>query len=130
MHQPLSKAQIVAINDADRIVGGSSGSVIPLTSTDKSVSDDSDWFADMAHALLVPDRGLALHMLSKLSDPRQCARYANGSVKPPGYLVRAVLRADEGEPFAAFMLDGVSWWNDQRRHADIGRRVLGIIKRE
>lgn len=98
--------------------------------TDKSVSDDGGWFRVAARDLLAPDRGLALHLVTGLGDPRQCARYVSGEVKPPGYLVRALLRSRHGEAWLNVIMDGCTapWWLDLKADAELGRQVRALKK--
>src|SRR5262245_56435723 len=93
----------------------------------KSASDDGDWFAEMAQALLGKP-GLELSLLTGF-DESLCYKYAKGAVRPPAYFLRALLRSERGEVFLRYALDGVPWWRSLERNADLGRSVLEITKR-
>lgn len=112
-----------AINGADTFVRKTCG-------TDISVSDDSGWFKRAARGLLAPDRGLALFHITGLGDERQCARYVSGEVKPPGYLVRALLRSIYGEGWLNAIMEGCTapWWLEHKRAVEVGRKVLALTK--
>lgn len=92
--------------------------VIEKTTGDKSVADDENWFSD-AVLLLYPEKpGTALHYIAeKQFDERSCQRYAAGTVKPPAYFLRALLRSPHGWQFLAATMDGsdVEWWRDVER---------------
>ena len=93
---------------------------------DRSDSDDSEWFADMARGLLSKDAGFALHVITGFEE-RTCYRYAAGDTKPPAYFLRAILRSDQGEPFLLALMDGCEarWWVDYKRHHRMGHAADG-----
>ncbi len=96
----------------------------------KSVSDDENWFSDMAKSLLAKP-GLELHLITGIEE-RSCHRYASGEVKnPPAFFLRSILRSPQGAPFLAYLMDGceAEWWHDMQREIEAGRELLGLIKR-
>lgn len=103
---------------------------LPTTiSADKSVGisvvDDGDWFAAACGLLLGQKAGTALHFTTGF-DERSCQRYASGSVKPPAYFLRALLRSDQGHVWLAAAMDGseAEWW----RNLQGASRVLARFK--
>jgi hypothetical protein len=93
-----------------------------------------DWFGAIARAILGDNKpGYALHVLTGGEfDERSCQRYVAGTVNPPGYFIRALLRSDCGAQFLdAFMANsGAPWWLDQQRKRRVGERVLDALKAE
>lgn len=79
-------------------------------------SDDNEWFVVPARDLLGSDPGLALHVLTGISESSGY-RYANGSRAVPGNLVRWLLRSDHGRQWLNAIMDGstVEWWRDYQR---------------
>lgn len=76
-------------------------------------SSDRDWFVEMARSLLGKDAGLALHLITGFEE-RTCYRYTAGDTKPPAYVLRALLRSEQGQPFLHAIMDGCEarWWTD------------------
>jgi hypothetical protein len=63
----------------------------------KSAVDDENWFAEAAQELYGRNKpGTALFYATELGDERGCQRYAAGSVKPPAYFLRRLLRSPHG----------------------------------
>ena len=79
-------------------------------------SDDSAWFVTPARDLLGSDPGLALHVLTGISESSGY-RYANGSRGVPGNLVRWLLRSGHGRQWLNAIMDGCEeeWWRDYQR---------------
>jgi hypothetical protein len=77
------------------------------------MSEDENWFADAAKILLPHKAGTALHYTTGF-DERSCQRYAAGSIKPPAYFLRALLRSEQGYIWLAALMDGsdASWWRN------------------
>jgi hypothetical protein len=109
--------------------GGISAAGLP--SDGKSAADDGDWFAKAAQALLPHKAGTALHYATGF-DERACQRYAAGSIKPPAYFLRALLRSDGGWQWLAALMDGADpqWWRDIQRarlDSELLRRLVDDI---
>lgn len=124
MHGNVSSDRNPAISADGKSVIESSGdgAAEPDPSSDDiSVAPDENWFAEMAQALLVPKPGTALHYITGF-DERSCQRYAAGSVKPPAYFIRALLRSEQGGPILAALMDGCTarWWVDFQRYQRMG----------
>lgn len=105
--------------------------VIPITTKSadgKSAVDDQDWFSEAARRLYTQKPGTVLHTITSLGDERLCQRYASGEVRPPAYFLRALQRSDHGRQWSAIVLDGVAWWIELNRSADIGRKVLDLTR--
>ena len=77
--------------------------------------DDGDWFSDATKQLLPTKPGTCLHFLTGFEE-RTCQRYAAGSVRPPAYFLRALLRSPQGWTWLSATMDGsnVEWWRDQQ----------------
>jgi hypothetical protein len=87
-----------------------------IHSDDISVVDDGSWF-ETATCVLYPIKpGTALHYITGV-DERSCQRYAAGTVKPPAYFLRTLLRTDQGKQWLAAVMDGCDqqWWRDHQR---------------
>ena|SRR5882672_8039155 len=86
-------------------------SAVETAIADKPAADDGDWFADMAQDLLAPKAGTALHYITGF-DERSCQRYAAGTVKPPAYFLRALLRSPQGAQVLEFLMQDsdAPWW--------------------
>ena len=107
-------------------------SVSRTPNTDQMDSDGSEWFVDVAQPLLAgTDAGLALHLLTGIEE-RSCYRYAAGDRKPSGYLVRQLLRSEQGNIWLSAIMDGAEprWWCERTiiekkaKLYDEARRVL------
>jgi hypothetical protein len=101
----------------------------PETVDDNSVAESDEWFADLARSVLGPSKpGTQLHFITGI-DERSCQRYAAGHVKPPGYLIRALLRSEQGEQFFAALMHGsdAQWWNEHQRERRVGRAALAAF---
>lgn len=109
MHGSISAASPAAIKAA--VHSGSE-----KTPTVQMDSDDNGWFVIPARDLLGSDPGLALHVLTGISESSGY-RYANGSRGVPGNLVRWLLRSDHGRQWLNAIMDGstVEWWRDYQR---------------
>ncbi len=77
----------------------------------------------MVRALLAKP-GLELHLITGL-DERSCHRYAAGSVKPPAYFLRALLRSDQGKQFLESLMAGAEpeWWRELKRAERIAVQI-------
>lgn len=105
--------------------------IIPITTNGmhgKSAVDDQDWFSAAAKRLYEHKPGTVLHTITSLGDERLCQRYAAGDVRPPAYFLRALQRSGHGLQWSAIVLDGVAWWLELNRAADIGRKVLDLTR--
>ena len=83
----------------------------------KSAVDDENWFAEAAQELYGRNKpGTALFYATHLGDERGCQRYAAGSVKPPAYFFRRLLRTAHGWQWLCAAMDGCDeqWWRDVR----------------
>lgn len=92
--------------------------------TGSCVKSDGDWFSEAARALLPHKAGTALHCATGV-DERLCQKYAAGSVKPPAYFLRSLLRSEGGWQWLAILMDDcdVEWWRDLQR----ARRVVAQL---
>lgn len=81
----------------------------------KSASDDEDWFAKAAQALLSKP-GLELHLTTGV-DESLCYRYARGAVKVTGWIVRRLLRSKQGRVWLGAFMEGCDapWWLEFQR---------------
>lgn len=81
-----------------------------------SAVDDENWFSVAAHALLPCKAGTALHYATGFEE-RACQKYAAGSVKPPAYFLRSLLRSEQGWQWLAVLMEGAEpqWWADIQR---------------
>jgi hypothetical protein len=130
MHQPLSKAQIAAINATDRNVGeelAATPASPRATSSVNSVYDESNWFSVAARVLLAPKPGLVLHLLTDCGE-RNGDRYASGDVKVPSFVVRQLLRTEHGETWLKVLMEGADapWWRQRlelQREARLFREI-------
>lgn len=109
MHGSIPTASMAAIKATVR----SDSEKTPTVHLD---SDESGWFVRPARDLLGSDPGLALHVLTGISESSGY-RYANGSRAVPGNLVRWLLRSDHGRQWLNAIMDGstVEWWRDYQR---------------
>lgn len=115
MHGTLSAAEIAATNAADRFADKSDISVI---------EDDEHWFTAAAQTLLAPKPGLTLHLQTDCGE-RNGHRYTSGEVKIPGYLLRKLLRSEQGAQWLAVVMDGArpQWWLDHKRAERITAQI-------
>lgn len=99
-------------------------SAAEFTSDDKSVAGNENWFSDAAQRLYATKPGTALHYLTDF-DERCCQRYAAGSVKPPAYFLRALLRSEHGWQWLSAAMDGstAEWWRDLQRAQRIAEKL-------
>jgi hypothetical protein len=97
------------------------------TSTVQTDSDENAWFSVPARVLLGSDPGLALHVLTGVSESSG-RRYASGERGIPGNLLRDLQRGKHGQQWTAATLDGCEWWKEYQRVHEIGARVLAITK--
>lgn len=79
----------------------------------KSVANDENWFFGACRQLYDGKPGTALHFSTGF-DERSCQRYAAGTVKPPAYFLRALLRSEQGWTWLNATMDGskAQWWRD------------------
>jgi hypothetical protein len=112
----------------------SSASGTDLSITSASGSEPDDWFGELARPLLGKEPGVALHYITGFS-ASTCAKYVAKTEasrrQPPAFLLRQIIRADQGEPFFRALMDGCTaqWWLDLQHQASVGRQVLEITKR-
>jgi hypothetical protein len=110
-------------------------SLTAQSSTLASGSDRHEWFYAAACSLLGKDPGLQLHLLTGYP-VSSCSAYVHNEWpkrrRPPEHFIRTACHLpNERGFFDAFMHDcAAPWWLDFNRHADIGRKVLDITKRE
>lgn len=123
MLDKLSSAMAVATK-----VTAASGSDSEITSG--LGSDGSDWFGELARPLLGKEPGVALHYIVGDDFPiSTCSKYVAKTEasrrQPPGYLIRALLRSNQGEPFFLALMDGcgAAWWVDLQRQIRNAERV-------
>lgn len=98
----------------------------------KSAVDGSDWFGEMARALLPDKPGTALHCITGY-DERLCQRYAAGHVRPSAYFLRVLLRSEQGEQFLRALMDGCAarWWREHQINSRVGAAAIAeFTKRE
>jgi hypothetical protein len=109
MHGTLQRGAVAATN-----ANPQSGS--ERKSPTQNDSDDCGWFADLARPLLGKDAGLALHYVTGFPES-SCYKYASGDRKPSGYLIRALLRSEQGAAWLAALMDGsdAEWWREHQR---------------
>ena len=105
-------------------------SAVDKTTNGKSAVDGSDWFSEMARALLPDKPGTALWALTGY-DERLCQRYAAGHVKPSAFFLRKLLRSEQGWTFFAVLMDGCesNWWIELQRAKRVGEAALMEITR-
>src|SRR6202034_3960466 len=115
MRSPFANPNEVAREIGDTTAAEKSSS----EKSDTSVGSDENWFSQACRALLEHKPGTALHYVTGF-DERSCQRYAAGSVKPPAYFFRALLRSEQGWTWLAAAMDGssASWWLDIQRARD------------
>lgn len=125
MHGTLPAAAAVAIKAADT-------SVSETFVDDRFVIDaGAQWFSRIAQGMWDHKPGLALHLETDCGE-RNGHRYASGDVAVPSFVVRQLLRGLHGHQWLNAIMDGsgAEWWAELQRHADIGRRVEQITRRE
>lgn len=121
MHQPLSKAQIAAINGSDR-------SVSDRTADDRIVFDAGpQWFPNAARILLAPKPGLVLHLQTDCGE-RNGHRYAGGEVAVPMGVVRQLVRRDDGRPWFEALMEGsqAAWWLELQRAERVAAQIYAL----
>lgn len=105
MRQLWDETKATASNDYDRTDSEEAD-------TDQADSRCNQWFADVAQSLLKGvDCGFALSLLTGVND-RSCYRYAAGKRPPTGWLIRQLLRSDQGDIWLHGIMDGSNaiWW--------------------
>jgi hypothetical protein len=138
MHQPLSKAQIAAINAApesgiDR--RPESGLRIEMPVPEAGAKGSDDWFYGCATAVFGnKETGQLLHLATgwpRTSCYAFVTRDPGQRRKPPVEFLRILFRSDHGAPFHDAFMDGcnAAWWLDREREAEVGRKVLAITDR-
>lgn len=102
---------------AGRAISVGGISAVDESTDGKSAADDSGWFANAAQRLLPDKPGTILHLTTGLGDERLCQRYAAGTVRPPAYFFRALLRTDQGGLWLDAAMDGCEarWWTELKR---------------
>jgi hypothetical protein len=95
-------------------------------SSPTNLSDDpiDNWFPLAAQQLLAPKPGLVLHLLTDCGE-RNGDRYVSGAVKVPSFLVRQLLRSEQGEAWLRVLMDGCDapWWR-QRQEIERDARLF------
>lgn len=78
---------------------------------DRFVGTEENWFAEACRQLYESKAGTALHYETGFEE-RSCQRYAAGSVRPPAYFLRALLRSRNGWTWLNAIMDGCTepWW--------------------
>ena len=105
------------------------------TSTAVCDSDGSDWFGSIARNILGKDAGFHLSRVTGFPEG-SCYKYVTKNRiarrKAPAYLLRALLRSEQGEPFLRAIMDGseAKWWRDFQQAASVGSKVLEFTKSE
>jgi hypothetical protein len=110
MHGSFGKSAIAATK-------GGGTFAVEITTSGRSAVDDENWFAEAAQELYGRNKpGTALFYATGLGDERGCQRYAAGTVKPPAYFFRRLLRSPDGWQWLCAAMDGCqeSWWKDVR----------------
>jgi hypothetical protein len=85
-------------------------------------SDNNGWFSNPARVLLGSDPGLALHVLTGISESSGY-RYASGERAVPGWVIRGLLHGPQGWQWLNAVMDGSTavWWTElveRKRCAD------------
>ncbi len=95
-----------------------------LSQTNLSEDPIDNWFPIAAQSLLAPKPGLVLHLLTDCGE-RNGDRYASGAVKVPSFLVRQLLRSEQGEAWLRVLMDGsdAPWWR-QREEIERDARLF------
>jgi hypothetical protein len=110
---------------------GISGNILALASNtggisaSKSVANDCDWFSRACRWLYPLKAGTALYLTTGLGDERACQRYAAGTVKPPAFFLRALLRSDHGSQWLEAVMAGSNaiWWRDYQEAVSLKAAV-------
>lgn len=102
MRPILSETGEGATNGYDKSVG-------------RCVAESEDWFSDACRTLYDGKAGTALHFATGF-DERSCQRYAAGTVKPPAYFLRSLLRGQQGWTWLNAAMEGsdAQWWRELR----------------
>lgn len=88
---------------------------------------DDEWFVGACRTLLGDCKaGTTLHYQTGIAE-RSCQSYAAGHVKPPAYLIRQLLRGEQGWQWLCAVMDHAdpSWWRRVARAV----RILDAIER-
>jgi hypothetical protein len=107
--------------------GSASGTDLSIASA--SGSEPDDWFGELARPLLGKEPGVALHYITGFS-ASTCAKYVAKTEasrrQPPAYLLREILRSEQGAPFLAALMGGCTaqWWIEQEQQRRIGRAAI------
>jgi hypothetical protein len=106
---------IVTSNDATKVSG-----ISAVTS-----GNDCDWFSNACRKLYPLKAGTLLFFLTGLGDERACQRYAAGTVKPPAFFLRALLRSGHGSQWLAAVMAGSNaiWWRDYQEAVSLKAAV-------
>lgn len=84
--------------------------------TRENEGDFCGCFKLAARQLLGSDPGLALHVLTDISESSGY-RYASGERPTPGYVLWLLLRSDQGWQWLSGLMEGsdAEWWTDIQR---------------
>lgn len=101
----------------DSVVGHNAD--IPQNLPDISVGEEN-WFAKTCRCLFEHKAGTILHYISGV-DERSCQRYAAGTVKPPAWFLRKLLRDQGGFTWLCAIMDGCDavWWHELQTAIEI-----------
>lgn len=94
--------------------------------------DSDDWFGPLVRPMLGKEPGVALHHMVGPEFPiSTCAKYVSKTEtsrrQPPGYLIRALLRSEQGGAFLNAVMHGseAQWWLDMERE----RKLAAVAQR-
>lgn len=112
-----TELQVASARAISRPVQADSGKSITV----QADSEDHSWFSIPARDLLGSDPGLALHVLTGISESSGY-RYASGERGVPGYVIRQLLHGQQGGQWLAAIMHGCSapWWSDLQKHQRMG----------
>ncbi len=97
--------------------------------SESTVGSDSEWFFEASQQLLGKDAGYALSLLTGLPEG-SCYKYVKRKPtdrrKPPGYLIRQLLRSPQGKSWLNAIMDGsdAEWFTRLQR----AERIADAIK--
>jgi hypothetical protein len=118
---------VPAVRETAISSNSASGSVSAITSA--SDSENSDWFGAVARALLGKEPGVGLHYITGFP-VSSCEKYAAKTEasrrQPPGFFLRELIRAKEGEPFFLALMEGCTapWWIEFEHAARVGAAAI------
>jgi hypothetical protein len=98
--------------------------------TPENESDYCECFKLAARQLLGSDPGLALHVLTGISESSGY-RYASGERPAPGYILWQLLRSDQGWQWLCGLMDGsnAEWWGEIKRARAIKDAIDAVPSR-